>query len=168
MSAYEREATDRETPERSSVQRGLRRGDRMNLDNAFFLRRLLPMMIRRRLTAEEKAAYLAPYPTRESRLPVAQWPREIPFSGEPADTHDEIGQNYEWLRTAEVPKLLMHASPGAILDKTAVARVEREVSGLASVSVGKGRHYLQEDVPDAIGEALEQWLRAAVLSRGPA
>ncbi len=139
------------------------RGDRMNLDNAFFLKRLLPLLVRRRLSATEKAAYLAPYPTRESRRPVAQWPREIPISGEPADTHREISANYEWLRTAELPKLLLHATPGAIINRAVVARLEREVTRLESVPVGKGRHYLTEDVPDAIGQALQTWWRRTVL-----
>jgi haloalkane dehalogenase len=135
------------------------KGDRMNLDKNFFVERLLPFMTRRRLTGEERAAYREPFATRESRRPVAQWPREIPFSGEPADVHDEISANWDWFRSAPVPKLLLHAEPGMILKPRTVADVARRTTALETVLVGKGRHYLQEDVPDAIGEALAAWLR---------
>ena len=134
------------------------KGDRMNLEKSFFVERLLPMMTKRRLGPEERAAYRAPFPTPASRKPVAQWPREIPFSGEPADMHAEIAANHQWLRTASVPKLFLHATPGVIFKKQAVAQLEAEVAGLESVHVGKGKHYLQEDVPDAIGAALDSWL----------
>ncbi len=134
------------------------KGARMNQQKSFFLKRLMPMMTRRRLTAEEKAAYAAPFPTPESRKPIAVWPREIPISGEPADMTAEIGANYEWFRSAPIPKLFLHATPGMIFTKKTIPKVEAEVTGLESVSVGKGRHYLQEDVPDAIGAALAAWL----------
>ena len=135
-----------------------RKGDRMNREKSFFLKRLMPMMTRRRLTAEEEAVYAAPYPTPESRLPIAQWPREIPISGQPADLTDEIGANFEWFRSAQLPKLFLHARPGIIFTKKTVARLEKEIDGVESVLVGKGKHYLQEDVPDEIGAALHRWL----------
>ena len=34
--------------------------------------------------------------------PVAMWPREIPISGEPADMHAEISQNYEWFQAIPI------------------------------------------------------------------
>ena len=135
-----------------------KKGTRMNQDKSFFLKRLMPMMTTRRLTAEEKAAYAAPYPTAESRKPIAQWPREIPISGTPADMAVEIGANFDWFKSADLPKLFLHASPGVIFTKKTVARLENEIEGVQSVSVGKGKHYLPEDVPDAIGRALARWL----------
>ncbi|MDJ0767367.1 MAG: haloalkane dehalogenase [Ilumatobacter sp.] len=138
------------------------KGDRMNLQRAFFLKRVMPMMIRRRLTAEEKAAYMAPYPTPESRKPVAVWPREIPISGEPEDMHREIDANYEWFQTVDLPKLFLHARPGVIFKPSEAAKIRASVEHLESVDVGKGKHYLQEDVPDAIGSALSSWLETTV------
>ena len=142
--------------------RDLDKGRRMNQDNSFFLKRLMPMMTRRRLTAEEKARYAEPYPTPESRKPIAVWPREIPIGGEPADMTSEIGENYAWIRTAPIPKLFLHATPGVIFTKKTVARIEDEIDGLQSVPVGRGKHYIQEDVPDTIGTALSTWLTQSV------
>lgn len=144
------------------LMRHPRIGDRMNRRGTFFLRRLMPMMTRRRLTARERAAYAEPYPTPTSRRPIAQWPREIPFSGQPADVHREIASNYEWFRTAPIPKLLLHAEPGVIVKRRQVAELRTDVEGLETVFVGRGRHYIQEDVPEAIGDALSTWLRRSV------
>ena len=62
-----------------------------------------------------------------------------------------------------MPKLFLHATPGAIFKTAAVEELQREVDGLESRSVGKGKHYIEEDNPDAIGGALDHWL-AGVLS----
>lgn len=139
--------------------RDQRKGDRMNMKKAFFLKRLMPMMTSAKLSAEVKQAYMEPYPTPESRKPVAVWPREIPLSGSPADMVEEIGDNYDWFKTAPIPKLMLHAKPGVIF-KTLVDEVERDVDNLTSVFIGKGKHYLPEDQPQAIGEALSTWLTA--------
>ncbi len=135
-----------------------KKGDRMNLDKNFFLKRLMPMMTGRKLTPVERAAYLEPYPTPASRKPVAVWPREVPISGQPADVDREIAMNFEWLRTAPLPKLFLYAKPGAILKKKQVAELQASVPDLESVFVGKGKHYIQETAPDAIGLALSSWL----------
>ena len=135
-----------------------KKGDRMNLDKNFFLKRLMPMMTGRKLTPVERAAYLEPYPTPASRKPVAVWPREVPISGQPADVDREIAMNFEWLRTAPLPKLFLYAKPGAILKKKQVAELSASVPDLESVFVGKGKHYIQETSPDAIGEELSSWL----------
>jgi hypothetical protein len=46
-----------------------KKGDRMNVDENSFVKRLLPFLAGRRLTAEEKATLIHPYPTPESRKP---------------------------------------------------------------------------------------------------
>ncbi len=133
-----------------------KKGDRMNMQKAFFLKRLMPMMTKTRLSPAAKAAYLAPFSTPESRKPVAQWPREIPLGGHPEDMVREIGDNYEWFRSADIPKLLLHAEPGVIF-KGIVPDIERDVAHLTSISIGPGKHYVQEDQPDAIGTAIAEW-----------
>lgn len=134
-----------------------KKGDRMNLDKNFFVKRLMPMMVSRKLSPQEKAAYAEPYPTPQSRKPVAEWPREIPISGEPADMHAEISQNYEWFQTAQIPKLFLYAQPGVIFDSKNAAAIRERITNLDSVFIGKGKHYIQEDQPDAIGRAISSW-----------
>ncbi len=141
--------------------RNPRTGDKMNLEKNFFVERLIPMMVKRKLTEQERAAYRVPYPDPASRKPVAQWPREIPFEGEgPADVYAEIADNWDWLRHTDIPKLFLHAKPGAIFNKAGVKEIELPLSNLTSVGVGKGLHYIQEDQPHEIGRQLSAWIRS--------
>ena len=135
------------------------KGHRMNAENNFFVKRLLPMMVSRRLTPREKAEYAAPFPDVASRKPVEQWPREIPFDDEPADVTAVVNAYNLWLRRSPIPKLFLWAKPGAIIrGEKAAKRIATMFPNTESVFVGKGRHYIQEDQPDTIGEALSDWL----------
>ena len=135
------------------------KGHRMNGEKNFFVKRLLPMMVVRRLTPVETAEYAAPFPDVASRKPVEQWPREIPFDDEPADVAAVVNAYNAWLRQSPIPKLFLWVKPGMIIrGEKAARRVALMFPNTESVFVGKGRHYIQEDQPDAIGEALSDWL----------
>lgn len=50
-----------------------------------FIKKMLPDLIERELTKEEKAYYASPYPDAKSRNPLLAWPKSIPIKGKPAD-----------------------------------------------------------------------------------
>ncbi len=134
------------------------KGWKMIAKKNFFVKRMLPMMISRKLTPAEKTAYAAPYPDEQSRKPVAVWPLEIPFDGQPADVHRIVTAYNAWLRTTDLPKLLLWVKPGALIAGEKAARqIQREFPHTESVFVGKGRHYIQEDHPHEIGQAIAAW-----------
>ena len=135
-----------------------KKGDRMNIQRNFFIKRLLPMMTSRKLTHAESAAYAAPYPTPESRRPVAQWPREIPFDGVPEDVHRIVSDYWAWLQETEIPKLMLVADPGVIIKPKVATSLEAKLANVTRADIGKGKHYVQEDQPEAIGQALSDWL----------
>ena len=58
-----------------------------------FLTKLMPKMIIRKLSTEERDYYKAPFKTIKSRKPVRQWPCEIPIDGQPSDVY-ELMINY--------------------------------------------------------------------------
>ena len=126
--------------------------------NNYFVERMLPMMSGREMTDEEMQVYRAPYPSVESRKPVAQWPREIPFDNSPEDNAKRIGGNYKWLQNSDVPVLALHASPGVIFQKEFLEELQLELPRMTSVNVGSGMHYLQEVQPTIIGDSVSAWL----------
>lgn len=66
-----------------------------------------------------------------------------------------VADNGEWLSSAPVPKLFVNAEPSAVL--TGAAReLCRTWPNQVEVTV-PGRHFIQEDSPDQIGEALSAW-----------
>ena len=135
-------------------------GEQMVLDGNFFVEEVLPNFgVSRTMTDAEMDAYRAPYPTRESRLPTLQWPREIPIGGEPEATSAEIVANGEWLYSSGIPKLLFYATPGVLTPEPVVAYMVQNVPNLEVRFLGRGLHFLQEDHPDLIGAGIHDWLR---------
>jgi len=50
--------------------------------------------------------------------------------------------------------LMIHATPGALIPPAAADDLQANLKNLTSVDVGTGTHFLQEDQPDAIADAL--------------
>ena len=132
-------------------------GEAMVLENNVFVERVLPGSIIRPLAEEEMAVYRRPFAEPgEGRRPTLTWPRQIPISGEPEDVVQIVQDYADWLSGASVRKLFINAEPGAIL--TGPQREFcRAWPNQEEVTV-KGSHFIQEDSPHDIGEALADWL----------
>ncbi|TNM70332.1 haloalkane dehalogenase [Streptomyces sp. NP160] len=133
-------------------------GERMVLEEDFFLRTLLPAALVRSLTDDELAAYRTPYPDAASRRPLLAWARHVPVGGEPAAVATAMRAALEHLRTSPVPKVLLHAAPGVLVTDRTVAWCREHLSGLDVVDVGgPAGHFLPEDRPWQVAEALVSW-----------
>ena len=133
-------------------------GETMVLRDNFFIETILPAAILRTLSAEEMAQYRRPYvEPGEGRRPMLTWPRQIPIDGEPADVAKIVAASADWLSTSRVPKLFFKAEPGAILANEEDLAFVRKLPALTEVTVA-GRHYVQEDSPDEIGQAIARWI----------
>ena len=131
-------------------------GEAMVLENNVFVERVLPGSILRKLSDEEMAEYRRPFAEPgEARRPTLTWPRQIPIEGEPADVVEIVSRYAEWLAASDVPKLFVNAEPGAILAGE-VREFCRSWPNQQEVSV-KGIHFVQEDSPHEIGEAVASW-----------
>jgi haloalkane dehalogenase len=146
---------------RDRIFRALRSddGERLALDENAFVEVILPRSILRTLDDAEMAAYRAPFRDRGSRLPTLVWPRELPIDGEPADVVNAVRDYADWLAGShDLPKLLVAAEPGALLTGRALAFC-RTWPNQREVTV-RGIHYLQEDAPAEIGQALRDFIKA--------
>jgi len=128
-------------------------GEEVVLQKNVFVERVLPASVIRRLTEEEMAAYRRPYlEPGESRQPTLTWPRQIPVGGEPTEVVEPVERYGKWLATSNIPKLFINADPGMIL----VGRQRefcRTWPNQQEVTV-KGLHFIQEDSPAEIGQAI--------------
>ena len=132
-------------------------GETMVLENNVFVENVLPGSILRDLSDEEMNVYRRPFTEPgEGRRPTLTWPRQIPIDGEPADVVALVAEYAAWLQSAEVPKLFVNAEPGALL--TGPQREFcRSWANQSEVTV-PGSHFIQEDSPVEIGEALKAWM----------
>ena len=144
--------------EDAEVFRSLRgpAGEKMVLENNFFVEKLLPGLILRNLTKEEMDEYRRPYLNPgEDRRPTLTWPREIPIAGHPANVDAIVRAYAAWLKTSSIPNLFINAEPGIL--SVVMRKVVRSWANLKEVTV-KGIHFIQEDSPKEIGLAIAKWL----------
>ena len=134
-------------------------GENMLINQNMFVEQVLPMSILRKLTDEEMDRYREPYVDPPSRKPVWRWPSEIPIDGEPADVAEAARAYSEWFGKSDVPKLLLYAQPGALIRGPLLEWCRNNMRNLKTVDIGAGSHFVQEDQPHAIGEAIAEWYR---------
>jgi haloalkane dehalogenase len=125
-----------------------------------FVEQVLPGSVLRTLSDEEMERYREPFPDEQSRKPLWRWPNEIPIAGEPADVAELVTAYARWLQQTEIPKLLFHADPGALIPPPAVEWARAALPNFETVDLGAGVHFLQEDHPHAIGREIARWLAA--------
>jgi haloalkane dehalogenase len=131
-------------------------GEDMVIGKNLFVEAVLPGSILRSLSTEEHDEYRRPFLEPEHRRPTLTWPRQIPIDGEPADVVEIVQSYADWLSTAEVPKLFVNADPGALLGDPQRELV-RSWPNVTEVTVA-GSHFIQEDSPHEIGDAIAAWL----------
>ena len=131
-------------------------GEEMVIEKNIFVERVLPSAVLRGLTEEEMVVYREPFLDPQHRRPPLTWPTEIPIEGEPADVVAIVEEYAAWLATSDVPKLFVNADPGSIL--TGPQREFcRTWPNQTEVTVS-GAHFIQEDSPHEIGQAISDWL----------
>ena len=134
-------------------------GEAMVLRKNVFVEKVLPGSVLRGLTEAEMTVYRRPFLTPgEDRRPTLSWPRQIPLAGEPREVVDIVQEYADWMATNDLPKLFVNAEPGAIL-VGAQREFCRGWKNQTEVTV-RGSHFIQEDSPTEIGEALHAWLSA--------
>lgn len=134
------------------------KGEELVLERNFFVERILPASVLRDLTDEEMTIYRQPFLDEgESRRPTLTWPREIPIEGDPADVMKIVEEYSAWLQKCDIPKLFINADPGSILTGRQ-REFCRTWANQTEVTV-KGLHFIQEDSPHEIGEALAAFVQ---------
>ena len=132
-------------------------GEEAVLKNNVFVEGVLPSAILRKLMPEEMDAYRAPFLNPgEDRRPMLTWPRQIPLAGEPRDVCEIVDAYGAFMKDAPFPKLMIAGEPGMIMNGSAgsFARTWKNQE-FATV---RGLHFLQEDSPQEIVDAVANWL----------
>ena len=144
-------------------------GKWMVINHNFFVERILLLLgTKRTLNKNEKDHYRQPFLSRESRKPTYVFPNEIPINGKPADVHKMVQKNHEWLQETSLPKLLLWVKPGVLIKSHHVEEMNNKYSNLTTILLGKSTrllkesHYVQEDFPGEIGEAIIDWLNKSL------
>lgn len=134
-------------------------GERMVLEENFFVENILLGTIRRELSEAEKTEYRRPFRRKgEDRRPTLTWPSQIPIAGEPAPVVEVVERYAKWLAGSDVPKLYIHANPGALDANPKQVAFSRSLSNQTEVGV-ESIHYVPEDAPEAVAKAVSSFVR---------
>jgi haloalkane dehalogenase len=146
---------------RYEALRGSGTGEAKVLDENFFIEQALRLTTLRGLSDEDLEIYRQPYTTRESRIPLLQWPRAMPIEGEPRDVVERVEAYDRWLaESADVPKLLLtfDGSPETLLvGPEMVDWCGANIASLEIIGCGPAKHLVPEDQPEAIAAAIADW-----------
>jgi haloalkane dehalogenase len=145
---------------RSEAIRTAGTGEEMVLDQGLFVRQAFTGGVLNPVRPEDMAAYLAPFPTRDSRRPVLAWARQMPLGGEPAELVARIEAYDAWLAKSEdVPKLLMtfEGSPTLLINPEMARWCAAHIASLETVHCGPAGHHAPEDRPAQIAAAVASW-----------
>jgi haloalkane dehalogenase len=133
-------------------------GEKLILEGNAFVEQILPGGIVRKLTDGEMAVYRAPFPTPESRRPIWRFPNELPIGGVPADVYATLENAHAALAGSTYPKLLFSADPGALVAPSLAEDFARKLHDCRHVKLGAGKHFLQEDHPQTIGQSVAAFI----------
>jgi len=134
-------------------------GEDLILQKNLFIEYLLPLRgISREAMEVYRRHYRNPGPLRQ---PMLEWTRELPIEGQPRDVVDIVDDYARWLSKSSIPKLFIDGDPGGFLIG-AQREFCRAWPNQQTVTV-KGAHFLQEDAPAEVGEAMARFV-ASVLA----
>lgn len=136
-------------------------GEAMILDDNAFIEQALPAAVATPLAPADLDVYRRPYPDRESRRPLLQWPRAMPLGGDPAEVVARVEAYDAWLAaSAEIPKLLLTFAPGpgTMMGPETLAWCRAHISGLETEHHDLvAGHHTPEDHPVTMGRAIAAW-----------
>ncbi len=132
-------------------------GEDLILKKNLFIEGVLPGAIIRNLSNKEMDLYRKPFLKEIERRPTLDWPRQIPIDNKPKGVCKIVEDYSLWMSINKIPKLFINANPGSIL-KGEQREFCRKWKNQEEVTV-KGSHFIQEDSPEEIGEAISNWYR---------
>ncbi|MGN6416168.1 MAG: haloalkane dehalogenase [Pseudobacter sp.] len=133
-------------------------GEELILKENVFVEKVLQGGIMRQLSDAEMAEYRRPFLNEgEDRRPTLTFPQQIPLDGSPLEVKEVVTEFGNWLQKSTVPKLWIHADPGAV-ENDSVRKFCRTWPNQTEITV-KGKHFLQEDSPEEIGNAIAEFVK---------
>jgi haloalkane dehalogenase len=144
---------------RAETMRGPK-GETLVLDGTFFVESAFSGGVLNPVGEADLRAYLAPYPTRQSRRPMLEWARSLPLDGQPADVAARVEEYGKWLATSDgTAKLLLtfDSSPTLLIGPELVEWCRANISALNIHHCGPAGHHAAEDQPEAIARAITTW-----------
>jgi haloalkane dehalogenase len=137
-------------------------GEKIVLDGNEFIEKTLRATVLSPLSEQDIQCYTAAYTTADSRRPLLEWSRSMPFDGEPADVVRRMAFYHRWLgNSKDTAKLLLSfdgVAGGLAINQPMIAWCQANIANLDVIPCGAAKHNAPEDRPTEIASAINQWL----------
>lgn len=127
--------------------------------------KMIAMGTVRTLSEEEMETYRDPLRSEEVKRRV--WLEGVGPYTLAKGSNDVVGPINQYtakLCRSPIPKLLLYAEPGAAVTEKSIRYAQEHLPNLEIKCIGPGKHFLPEDQPDTIGQAIVEFYRRKVLS----
>lgn len=128
----------------------------------YFINKVLPSGVLRRLSDTEMAHYAKPFLQPGSAKPIWQYLQELPLGDGPEPVMQLIEGYAQALQETKIPMLMLYAIPGYVTTIAAIEWAQEHLQNLKVVEIGEGLHYIQETDPTAIGFEIKQWYEESI------
>lgn len=109
------------------------------------------------MTPETLRYYTQQFLTPETRRPVGRFLRMLPI--EPTDEGAPVAMRIiKELPEREFPLLLIRGEPGAVITEYIAGQLQTRLPRMEVVSVGPAGHFIPEEQPEAVAQAVAAWL----------
>jgi len=133
------------------------KGYNIIMNSNYFVNKVLPAGVIRKLTEVEMDHYRAPFEAPGSCKPLWQYLQDLPLGKGPEDVVKLIANYSDKLQKSEIPKLMIYAVPGFITTMDTVQWAQSHLPALELVDIDEALHYAQESNPSRIGNELRRW-----------
>jgi pimeloyl-ACP methyl ester carboxylesterase len=112
------------------------------------------------LTAQVLEAYLAPFPTPESRRALLCWSRDIPVGADDASYAEMQRIEAALSMFTAIPVLLLWGVQDPVLPPAVLRMWQTIYPHATTCEIDEASHFLQEDAPERVVDAIERFLAA--------
>jgi haloalkane dehalogenase len=113
-----------------------------------------------KITPAVLAAYRAPFPTPESRLALLCWSRDIAVEESDPSYADMKRIESVLPEFADLPTLLIWGMRDPVLPPSVLKMWQERLPNAATVEIEDASHFLQEDAPERILAAIEDFVKS--------
>jgi len=132
---------------------GSRRMQRRIIEQNYFVERMIPRGVTRNLSDDEMDCYRKAQPTPEARIGVAEFPKQILAAG---PWLGELERRIAERLAGKPVQLVWGMKDFGFPAKKTIPRIRRTFGDLTLVELPNANHFIQEDAPEEICEAIEK------------
>jgi haloalkane dehalogenase len=144
---------------RASVLESADGGKDVILNSNYYVNKVMPAGVIRKLTEEELTAYQEPFKLPGSTKPIWQYLQDLPISKQHTDVSELIANYSNFLQASDLPKLLLYAMPGFNTSIETIIWAKENLPNLAVIEIEDALHYAQESHPRELSNAILDWYK---------